>query len=124
MLINLTIFAVKKMLLCKIPCYNKNPFKMKLKTVILPAAIALSSLVLYSSCSQPATKDKSAAAKDTTKKAATAAVKQDTVVAPVVYPPIDNKLYDSLMKKLANGDTTGKWPVKNAPYPLPGAILP
>jgi len=28
------------------------------------------------------------------------------------------------MKRLANGDTTGRWPVKNAPYPLPGAILP
>lgn len=28
------------------------------------------------------------------------------------------------MKYLANGDTTGRWPVKNAPYPLPGAVLP
>jgi hypothetical protein len=28
------------------------------------------------------------------------------------------------MNYLANGDTTGRWPVKNAPYPLPGAILP
>lgn len=27
------------------------------------------------------------------------------------------------MNVLANGDTTGKWPVK-APYPIPGAILP
>lgn len=25
---------------------------------------------------------------------------------------------------LANGDTTGRWPVKNQPYPLAGAILP
>ena len=25
---------------------------------------------------------------------------------------------------MAHGDTTGKWPVKNTPYPLPGAILP
>ena len=37
---------------------------------------------------------------------------------------LDTALYDSLMLKLANGDKTGKWPVKNAPYPLPGAILP
>jgi hypothetical protein len=28
------------------------------------------------------------------------------------------------MKRMANGDTTGRWPVKGAPYPLPGAILP
>ncbi len=37
---------------------------------------------------------------------------------------LDTARYDSLMVKLANGDKTGKWPVKNAPYPLPGAILP
>lgn len=28
------------------------------------------------------------------------------------------------MKRLAAGDTTGMWPVKGTPYPLPGAILP
>ncbi|MBK0378983.1 hypothetical protein [Mucilaginibacter segetis] len=39
-------------------------------------------------------------------------------------PVLDTMLYDSLMLHLANGDKTGKWPVKNAPYPLPGAILP
>src|SRR5579875_2548373 len=44
-------------------------------------------------------------------------------VAPV-RQPIDTARYDSLMRYLANGDTTGKWPVKNAPYPLAGALLP
>ena len=38
--------------------------------------------------------------------------------------PIDTAKYDALMKKLANGDTTGKWPVRKHPYPLDGAILP
>lgn len=38
--------------------------------------------------------------------------------------PVDPKLYDSLVLKLANGDTTGRWPVKNQPTPLAGAILP
>jgi hypothetical protein len=37
--------------------------------------------------------------------------------------PIDTAEYNKLMKSLANGDTTGKWPAKG-PYPLPGAILP
>jgi len=46
------------------------------------------------------------------------------VAAPKAYPPLNKPLYDSLMKKLAHGDTTGRWPVKNAPYPMPGAILP
>lgn len=32
--------------------------------------------------------------------------------------------YNNLMMHLANGDTTGNWPVKNAPQPLEGAILP
>jgi hypothetical protein len=39
-------------------------------------------------------------------------------------PTLDTAKYDQLMNYLANGDTTGRWPVKNAPYPLPGAILP
>lgn len=34
----------------------------------------------------------------------------------------DTLRYDSLMARLANGDS--KWPVKTAAYPLPGAILP
>ncbi|UKT64344.1 hypothetical protein [Pedobacter mucosus] len=41
-----------------------------------------------------------------------------------VMKPVDPKLYDSLVKKLSVGDTTGKWPVKNQPTPLAGAILP
>jgi hypothetical protein len=63
--------------------------------------------------------------KDPIKKAAVvAAAEKDTVSAHITYPPLDKHLYDSLMKRLAHGDTTGRWPVKNAPYPLPGAILP
>ena len=98
---------------------------MKLKNIILSAAMLLMAVILFAGCSHPATTAKTAAT-DTTKKAAvdaTGAVK-DTVQVPVSYPPIDKKLYDSLMKRLAHGDTSGKWPVKNAPYPLPGAILP
>src|SRR5580704_6518491 len=93
-----------------------------MKKIILPVVFVISSLALFGGCSQSSTATKPAA-KDTTKKAA-AKANADTVVAPVTYPPLDKHLYDSLMKKLANGDTTGKWPVKNAPYPLPGAILP
>ena len=36
---------------------------------------------------------------------------------------LDTALYDQLQTYMANGDTTGKWPVKHE-YPLPGAILP
>lgn len=37
---------------------------------------------------------------------------------------LDTASYNKLMLYLANGDTSGRWPVKNAPLPLPGAILP
>jgi hypothetical protein len=60
-----------------------------------------------------------AAAADTTKgkdgKPAVAGAPQKAV--------LDTARYDSLMHYLANGDTTGRWPVKG-PYPLAGAILP
>jgi len=44
--------------------------------------------------------------------------------ADTTVKPLDTLRYDSLMRKLANGDKTGRWPVKHAPRPLPGAILP
>lgn len=38
--------------------------------------------------------------------------------------PIDTMQYDKKMTEVANGDTTGRWPVKGLPYPHKGAILP
>jgi hypothetical protein len=38
--------------------------------------------------------------------------------------PIDTLKYNKIINAEANGDTTGRWPVKKQPYPLPGAILP
>ena len=38
-------------------------------------------------------------------------------------PTLDTALYDRLQAYLANGDTSGRWPVKHD-YPLPGAVLP
>ncbi len=95
---------------------------MKVKNIILTAAFPLFSLMLLSNCSQSSSTPK-AVIKDTTKKIAVA-IKKDTIPVQITYPPLNKPLYDSLMKRLAHGDTTGKWPVKNAPYPLPGAILP
>lgn len=39
-------------------------------------------------------------------------------------PKLDTVKYNKLMQYLSNGDTTGRWPVKSAPLPLAGAILP
>src|SRR5215216_276336 len=38
-------------------------------------------------------------------------------------PTLDTARFDELQQYLANGDTTGRWPVKHE-YPLAGAILP
>jgi hypothetical protein len=101
------------------------PRFMKLKNILFSATFLLLPLIFFTNCSQSSTSTKDAgktSAKTTV--TTTTTTKKDTVIAPVTYPPLDKKLYDSLMKKLAHGDTTGRWPVKNAPYPLPGAILP
>lgn len=49
--------------------------------------------------------------------------KNENKKIPVPLQPVDSADYTQRMVKLANGDTTGKWPAK-APLPLPGAILP
>lgn len=101
---------------------------MNLKRIALLPLIVFSLTVFFEACKQSSTVktgDKTAAKSDTTKKTdSTEAAAPATTTQPVSYAPIDHKQYDSLMKKLAHGDTTGKWPVKNTPYPLPGAILP
>ena len=38
--------------------------------------------------------------------------------------PVDSTAYQKKNAALANGDTTGLWPIKNQPFPLVGAILP
>lgn len=54
----------------------------------------------------------------------------DSVTMPGVsplhkQPDADGReVYEKLLRKLANNDTTGRWPVDGQPMPLPGAILP
>jgi hypothetical protein len=37
---------------------------------------------------------------------------------------VDSVIYQKKLRQIANGDTTGRWPVANQPLPLDGAILP
>lgn len=71
--------------------------------------------LLLIACNNKAQDTKTASAKDSTATAQQPAAPSTT---------LDTAKYNQLMTYLANGDTTGRWPVKNAPYPLPGAILP
>ena len=105
---------------------------MNLKKIVPPVCFAVAIATLFTACSQNSSTTK-VSVKAPEKKAAeikkTEAAKKavDSVAAApksVTYPPINHAQYDTLMKKLARGDSSGKWPVKNAPYPLPGAILP
>lgn len=93
-----------------------------MKRFFLAATVAAACTIFLSDCNQSKAPAQSTA--KTTTVAKPADPPADTAAAPVSYPPIDKHLYDSLMVRLAHGDTTGRWPVKNAPYPLPGAILP
>ena len=75
-----------------------------------PISLFLAVLILFSltACNTP--KEKS--------------TKDGTTTEETSYEPIDTTAYNQKLISLANGDTTGKWPVKNQPYPLAGAILP
>lgn len=97
---------------------------MNLKKIAL-STLVVASLALFTNCSQSSSAVKTSSP-TAVKKADTAKKAADTAVAAPAasYAPINHAQYDSLMLKLAHGDTTGKWPVKNAPYPMPGAILP
>src|SRR5688500_8350026 len=52
--------------------------------------------------------------------AQSAVIKHDTIITPQLA---DTILYSKKMQELANGDKSGRWPVK-ASYPARGALLP
>ena len=84
--------------------------------------LPLVSLWMLISCSGPETPGKKNADDNHSENAKTADA------APVPAQPwtaktLDTAAYNKLMANLANGDSTGRWPVK-APYPLAGAVLP
>ncbi len=45
-------------------------------------------------------------------------------VSIISSPYVDSLEYQQLLDYVANGDTTGLWPVRNQPLPLKGALLP
>ncbi len=75
----------------------------------------LFSTVIFISCNNNSNQPK-VAAKDTTSP-------QQAGGATTPGAGLDTAKFNELEKYLANGDTSGRWPVKQ-PYPLPGAILP
>ncbi|MFT4018940.1 hypothetical protein [Terrimonas sp.] len=83
-------------------------------------SVLLAFLTGFSNCSQSFSEEKAAIA-DTTDKKAVAVAAQEAPVAKAAV--LDTALYNQKNIQLANGDSSGLWPVQ-APYPLPGAIFP
>lgn len=80
---------------------------------LIPVLVAL----LASACGNSSNSTQTASAQtDSTAPKSTAPAQASTT--------LDTAKYNQAMLDMANGDTSGRWPVKNAPLPLPGAILP
>lgn len=90
---------------------------MKQIRLAVSASAFLMLLILNSSCNNGVSATNVA---ESDSKKITDTVVNDPVIA---QPAIDTALFFSLNQKIANGDTTGRWPPK-MPVPLPGAILP
>ncbi len=80
--------------------------------------LALIALYSFSSCGQSYSENRNGVKKDTITQDAADVQKEAVKVA-----TLDTAVYNAKMLQLANGDSSGLWPVKG-PYPLPGAILP
>jgi hypothetical protein len=72
--------------------------------------LSLSFLLILSGCNQKSDKISDGESDDETQE--------------VAVNKVDTLAYNQKLIALANGDTTGLWPVKSQPYPLDGAILP
>jgi hypothetical protein len=90
------------------------------KQIILTVALAITLTGLMTGCSNQSKKTPN-----------TSNVPSDSVMTGVgtstvhtALLPVDTTKYNKIVLAEANGDTTGRWPVKKQPYPLPGAILP
>lgn len=101
---------------------------MNLKALLLSGVFVSATILVFSDCTNGSKTTTTTTTTTTTKTTDSTKTVQDTVdtlsIVKEHYPPLNKAKYDSLMTWLAHGDTTGKWPVKNAPYPLDGAILP
>lgn len=83
------------------------------------STLPLAGLLLLASCNSGSAS--SAEANDSAKNSQNAKPASDTPASS--GNRLDSVAYTRLVNHLANGDTTGRWPVQD-PLPLPGAVLP
>jgi len=92
----------------------------KNKRTFLLVAVAMTLAGLLSNCTNPQKKTTASGSKSESKEV----TKENAEPATSAYEPTDTAIYNKKIIALANGDTTGRWPVKKQPYPMPGALLP
>lgn len=94
------------------------------KTTLLSLVCLLTGLVVFTSaCTQNiGTASSQDSSTDTLLSDSAAVAEQEKLSSP--EPTVDSTAFRNDVLALLNGDTTGKWPAKNQPIPLPGAILP
>jgi len=92
----------------------------KYKHIFLIAATAITITGVFTGCSNSSKKTNGSSNTNDS----TAMNDKEKASEEVIPQILDTAGYNKKMLALANGDTTGRWPVKKQPYPLPGAILP
>ena len=103
---------------------ERNIFYMKRSHWLFAGTVVLTAAAWFiygCNSSSSSSSGASANGKDTTQKPGKDTVVPVTATGPVV--PLDTALYNKMLLYNANGDSSGKWPVKG-PYPLGGAIFP
>jgi hypothetical protein len=94
---------------------------MKIPQLAGSLLLGIASMTLFTNCSS-STQQADAHTVSSKNTSATDSTKESS--EKTERTPIDTAAYHKQMTKIANGDTTGRWPVKNQPVPLPGSILP
>ncbi len=84
---------------------------------ILTSCLSIASILFLSNC-KAKVQDVSQSGSDST-----VAAGKDSLPPTATPQKTDTATYRKLVRYLANGDTTGRWPVKD-PAPLAGAVLP
>lgn len=84
--------------------------------------IGLCLLFFFAACQQPA--GGSYATEATAHEATRDSTARQHTPSPTQPPGIDSVAYQMKLHALANGDTTGRWPIAGQPLSLAGAILP
>jgi hypothetical protein len=98
----------------------------KRKYIVLISISAFITIGLLPGCNNAPVRTSSDVSLNTTKNTTEPKKEKTDAAIPPAKPVyvFDTIKYDQKLIELANGDSSGRWPVKHQPYPKEGAILP